>query len=234
MSEIGKPCNCALSHGCCRNQAELEQLQQRVLQLEKQIVALQELVRTDALTGLYNQRYFREALHREIERTQRTGVDFCLVLLDLDFFKKVNDRWGHEVGNSVLQHTASLIKEAVRPMDLPCRYGGEEFAILLPATPLLTSVQVAERIRTTIANTDIFINGDIINITVSCGVCAYGLTSLLTEEQLVDAADKELYRAKNEGRNRVCYAPATYAERQQVSQAEKDLLLNLSDQLKEE
>jgi len=207
--------------------AEIALLRARVQELEHEIITLNELVRTDALTGLYNHRYFREALHREVERTHRTGVDFCLVLIDLDYFKKVNDEWGHEVGNVALEHTARLIKETIRPMDLPCRYGGEEFAVLLPGTPLLTSVQVAERIRSTIEATMIDISGRELTLTASFGVCAYQRNSILTEEQLVEAADKLLYQAKSKGRNQVCFEAATQHERQQVSQDEKDMLSGL-------
>ncbi len=208
-------------------QAELAFLRQRVYELEQEIQTLNELVRTDGLTGLYNQRFFREALHRECERTQRSGEDFCLVLIDLDHFKKVNDSWGHEAGNVALKRTAKLIREIIRPTDLPCRYGGEEFAVLLPGTPLMISVQVAERIRSTIAGSEIVIDNKTLTLTASFGVCAYQRNSVLSQEQLIETADQQLYRAKREGRNKVCYQPAKSHKKQQVSQSEKDMLSGL-------
>lgn len=212
------------------NTAELLFLRQRVHELEDEIRSLNELVRTDGLTGLYNQRYFREALHRECERTQRTGEDFSLVLVDLDHFKKVNDDWGHEVGNIALKRTAKLIRETIRPMDLPCRYGGEEFAVLLPNTPLMISVQVAERIRSTIAGTVIVIEDKTLTLTASFGVCAYQKNQTTNRDQLVECADRQLYKAKHGGRNQVCYQPAKAHTKQQVNQSEKDMLNGLFDQ----
>ena len=227
MSQSSTHCDCSGTPSECRNHSELETLRAKVAELEDQIAELTALVRTDGLTGLYNHRYFREALHRELERTQRTGVDFCLMLLDLDHFKNVNDTYGHEIGNLALQHTATLIKESLRPMDLPCRYGGEEFAILLPSTPLLTSRQVAERIRTTIENTPINTGEHTLQLTASLGIAAYNKNSILTEEQLIETADQQLYRAKQTGRNRVCYAAIASSEKQNVSQEEKDLLFDV-------
>ena len=227
MPDSGKNCDCAATQGPCRNETELEKLQQRVVQLEQEILDLRELVRTDALTGLYNQRYFREALHREIERTQRTGEDFCLILMDLDHFKNVNDTWGHEVGNLALQHTAALIRDFTRTPDIPCRYGGEEFAILLPGSPLGASVAVAERIRAAFESTAITVEDKELHITASFGVCSYCKAGMLTEEQLVETADRLLYQAKDQGRNQVCWEPARIHRTPQVSQDEKDLLLGL-------
>ena len=225
MAQQKNQCDCNKTNSDCKNQAELELLHAKVLRLEQELNELNELVRTDGLTGLYNHRYFREALHREFERTQRTGVDFCLALVDLDHFKRVNDTHGHEFGNLALKHTATLIKETIRPMDLPCRYGGEEFAILLPGTSLLTSRQVAERIRQSIESTTITNNDITLNITASFGIASYTKNTLMTEDQLIEAADKQLYTAKQNGRNQICYAPVSPPEHHQVSQDEKDLLL---------
>jgi diguanylate cyclase (GGDEF)-like protein len=150
-------------------------------------------------------------------------------MADLDGFKSINDTYGHEVGNLVLQHTAKLIKDTIRPMDLPCRYGGEEFAILLPSTSLLTSVQVAERLRNTLANSEIAADGKAIRVTASFGICGFTADSELSEDQLIATADKQLYAAKNGGRDKVCHEPAAPSKRPQVSQDEKDLLSGLFD-----
>ena len=102
-----------------------------VSELRHNLVELSNLVRTDTLTGLANYRYFVQELGQEIERTQRSMQPTSLIMLDIDFFKKVNDQWGHEVGNQALKHLAQLLRQAVRRLDTPCRYGGEEFAIIL-------------------------------------------------------------------------------------------------------
>ncbi len=108
---------------------------------------------TDPLTGLFNSAYLRTALANEIERSQRTYVPTALLMLDLDHFKQVNDTYGHEAGNAVLVQTAKLIQVNTRQLDIQCRYGGEEFAIVLPSTERFLAIQVAERIRESIADT---------------------------------------------------------------------------------
>ncbi|MCY4181650.1 MAG: GGDEF domain-containing protein, partial [Gammaproteobacteria bacterium] len=107
-----------------------------VEQLRKQVEYLRALVHTDELTGLSNLRHFNETLSLELERTRRSKQPSCLILLDLDNFKAVNDDHGHEVGNSVLCHFAKVIRQTIRRLDTPCRLGGDEFAIILPATNL--------------------------------------------------------------------------------------------------
>ncbi len=229
MSKKTRKCNCDFTEDTCKKEPEFEQLRTQIHDLQEQIQQLTELVRTDALTGLYNHRYFREALHREVERTQRTGADCCLVLIDLDHFKLVNDTWGHEVGNLALKHAANLIRFTIRPMDLPCRYGGEEFALLFPSTPLITSKQIAERIRDILEKTPLECENHSIKLTASFGIASYSANSLLTEDQLIEKADQQLYIAKNQGRNQVCAAIPEQNHYPQVSQEEKDLLNNLFD-----
>lgn len=227
MRNKSSECSCEPIEDKCKKQPEFEQLRTQIDDLQAQIQQLTELVRTDALTGLYNHRYFREALHREFERTQRTGADCCLVLVDLDHFKQVNDTWGHEIGNLALQHVANLIRDTIRPMDLPCRYGGEEFALLFPSTPLITTKHIAERIRETLENTPLVFDSGTIEITASFGVASYTDKSLLTEDQLIEKADQQLYTAKGSGRNQVSAALEEQKDNSQVNQEEKDLLSNL-------
>ncbi|MCK4501979.1 MAG: GGDEF domain-containing protein [Desulfuromonadales bacterium] len=177
-----------------------------VAELRDNLVELSNLVRTDTLTGIANYRYFVHALEQEIERTQRSMQPTSLIMLDIDFFKKVNDQWGHEVGNQALIHLSQLLQQAVRKLDIPCRYGGEEFAIILPDTNLSAGVQVAERIRQKITATPLGVAGKPLQMTVSMGITTYAEADAIAVEELVKQADQYLYKAKKGGRNQVCHA----------------------------
>ncbi|WP_321393583.1 GGDEF domain-containing protein [uncultured Desulfuromusa sp.] len=169
---------------------------------------MSDLVRTDSLTGIANYRSFFQALEQEIERTQRSGQPTSLIMLDIDFFKKVNDQWGHEVGNQALIHLSSLLQQTIRKLDIPCRYGGEEFAVILPDTTLTASVPVAERIRQGIEKAPLEVAGKLLKMTVSLGIATFNETGQqkVTVAELVKQADEYLYQAKESGRNRVCHA----------------------------
>ncbi len=177
-----------------------------VTELRRQLTELSNLVRTDPLTGIANFRYFTQALEQEIERTQRSGQPTSLIMIDIDFFKKVNDQWGHEVGNRALIHLARLLQQTVRKLDIPCRYGGEEFAVILPDTNLTACLPVAERIRETVATTPLDVDGKELVMTISLGIATYTEQKEITVEALVKEADEYLYQAKESGRNRVCHA----------------------------
>jgi len=129
-----------------------------------------------------------------------------LIMLDIDFFKKVNDQWGHEVGNQALIHLSSLLQKALRKLDIPCRYGGEEFAVILPDTSLAACLPVAERIRHEIEVSPLDVDGKLLHMTVSMGITTYSDTAPIAVEELVKQADGYLYKAKKSGRNRVCHA----------------------------
>jgi diguanylate cyclase (GGDEF)-like protein len=176
-----------------------------VSELRRRLSELSDLVRTDTLTGIANYRYFLQALEQEIERTQRSGQPTSLIMLDIDFFKKVNDQWGHEVGNQALIHISSLLQQTVRKLDIPCRYGGEEFAVILPDTPMTASIPVAERIRNSVQETPLNVAGKLLEMTVSLGITTYTEQQKITVAELVKQADEYLYRAKESGRNRVCH-----------------------------
>lgn len=177
-----------------------------VVELRQSIAELSNLVRTDTLTGIANYRYFFQALEQEIERTQRSGQPTSLIMLDIDFFKKINDQWGHEVGNQALIHLSRLLQQTVRKLDIPCRYGGEEFTVILPDTNLAACLPVAERIRQVIEESPLNIAGQPLHMTVSLGITTYSDKQEVTVEDLVKQADKYLYQAKESGRNRVCHA----------------------------
>ena len=212
---------------CPSTQASCEIISE-LLGLREQVSELSELVHTDTLTGLSNFRYFILALEQEMERTRRTGQDTGLIMMDLDFFKKVNDQWGHDVGNKALILAAQQIRAAVRKMDAPCRYGGEEFAVILPATNAHYTLQVAERIRLMIESTPLVIEEQVIPLTASFGIDIYSASVPGRAEDMVKRADGYLYQAKQEGRNRVCYAPVEFKEDiSSVNQDEKDALFGL-------
>jgi diguanylate cyclase (GGDEF)-like protein len=158
----------------------------------------------DALTGLFNRHHFDTQLVREVERCRRYGAAASLVLLDLDQFKGINDGWGHAVGDEVLRKVGARILAHVRGADVACRYGGDEFAIILPDTPASEALVVADRIRADIGN--VFTREPVghlhLVVTASGGLATYG-PGITSCEQLVEAADRALYRAKAAGGGRV-------------------------------
>jgi len=186
---------------------------------------LEKLVHTDTLTGLFNYRHFALVLEQELERTLRTGQPTSMILMDLDFFKRINDTWGHESGNLVLRRSAELIKKTLRKIDVPCRYGGEEFAIILPGTNLPLAVSVANRLRKSIMSAPVELDNGRIVYTASMGVDSYIMGDAISAEDFVRQVDSQLYRAKEEGRNLVCHKPFDYLKPEtEVSADEKRAL----------
>jgi diguanylate cyclase (GGDEF)-like protein len=160
----------------------------------------------DDVTEVYNARYLLEATEREIQRSDRSGLDLSVLFLDLDRFKRVNDEHGHLVGSQVLRHLSRVLGECVRQVDTLARYGGDEFTILLVDTPHESALGVAERIRRTVADT-IFEgeHGAPIRLTISIGVATCPMHAR-ERDALLDVSDKAMYRAKSLGRNCVCSA----------------------------
>ncbi len=169
--------------------------------------AAKQLAVTDGLTKVYNHRFFQELLEKEYKRSDRYDTEFSLIMLDIDFFKKINDTYGHLLGDEILKEIAALILECLRSMDVVARYGGEEFAILLPETNLPEAIKTAERIRRTIENHDFMEvqGGKPLKITVSLGVTTYPSDNINDRSDILTKADIALYEAKETGRNRVCY-----------------------------
>lgn len=167
--------------------------------LAKYISRLQEESIRDYLTGLYNHRYFRRELTRRVDEAQRYEKTFCVVLFDLDHFNRINDEYGHQVGDDVLEEFANLLKNLTRSADLVFRYGGEEFALVLPETGHEDAHALAERIREAVAKHDFEIDRQ---VTVSGGVAEYPSDSN-DGYDLIQVVDERLYEAKGGGRNRV-------------------------------
>lgn len=157
---------------------------------------------TDALTGLANRRSFEEALAQEIDRAARHGGNVCVAIIDLDFFKRINDNHGHQSGDQVLRSVAGVLREGLRSYDLAGRMGGEEFAILMPNTALAEAKRICDRLRETIENHRIRLpNGAIASVTFSVGLAC--MQSSENGDQVFGRADRALYDAKADGRNAV-------------------------------
>jgi diguanylate cyclase (GGDEF)-like protein len=162
---------------------------------------MKHIARTDFLTGLPNHRYFQQTLRSEMGRAKRHQRPLSLLVLDLDFLKSVNDRFGHPTGDTVIRSVGETINATCREIDFAARYGGEEFVVILPDTDLGGAVEVAERLRKRVHETDV---GEVGQITASIGVANYPVNAL-TSEDLVWVADQALYVAKNGGRNQVAH-----------------------------
>ena len=197
--------------------AEMENLNAQVLQMNEQLIDMQrqlarnerhlraseaqliQLSLTDALTGLANRRHLEQFVETALKRAERFGEPFSLVMLDIDHFKRINDVYGHDVGDTVLCHTAKLMREAVREMDLVARLGGEEFVLILSATGLQAAVSCAERLRRQLVTMRPPCLQE--DMSASFGVVQHYASADLAG--LLKQADQALYSAKNAGRNRV-------------------------------
>ncbi|MBN1594400.1 sensor domain-containing diguanylate cyclase [candidate division FCPU426 bacterium] len=165
----------------------------------------QELAITDGLTGLYLRRFFNQRLEEELSRYREHGTPFSLCLMDLDHFKRVNDRMGHLAGDQVLAQFGETLRSEARVADLLCRFGGEEFALLLPNTNIEGTLVMAERIRARVAQREFIANGEIVRLTVSGGIgeCPRHGENM---NELIRVTDAALYLAKSSGRNRIVIA----------------------------
>jgi len=168
-----------------------------------------EMSTTDELTGLYNRRYFMEALEREMARAKRYGTSLVMCMMDLDYFKQVNDAYGHTAGDMVLSEIGKILKDCIRQSDLACRYGGEEFAVILPNTDVKKAKAVCERFRKIVGGHLFKHNLSQFNITISMGIISYNSFMDQSPIEILELADKALYQAKEAGRNQLVeYTPA--------------------------
>lgn len=163
---------------------------------------------TDRLTGVHNYAFFADALPRECRRAERYGLSLSLVLLDLDHFKAFNDRWGHDAGNRLLASVGQIIRASSRASDIAARFGGEEFALIVPG-PAEEALEAAERIRAAVAQVTVLVaGGESVGTTISAGVADFHNGQGDSGERLLDQADKALYHSKATGRDRVSlFAP---------------------------
>lgn len=186
-------------------------VQERTLELN---IALQELEEAnreleekntlDELTGLYNRRFYDQKVLAEFRRSRRNLTPLSLVVIDIDHFKQVNDNYGHSAGDACLVTLGKLIKQVVRrSSDIGCRYGGEEFCLILPETDSEGAVAFAQELRELVQSSSFDFDSTSINLTVSCGVCTYQQQKNVTPVDIFDGADKALYQAKADGRNQV-------------------------------
>jgi diguanylate cyclase (GGDEF)-like protein len=177
--------------------------------LSKANQQLQEISIHDYLTGLYNRRYLFDFLDKELNRAQRYKVCFSVMIFDIDFFKKINDTYGHQSGDLVLKAISDKATEMTRRTDLVARFGGEEFVMVMPHTGAKGAMTIAERLREAIEGMDIAVDGQTVKITISAGVATYQPhPEKMTIDEFIEKADKALYDAKSSGRNRVLNAAA--------------------------
>lgn len=168
-------------------------------ELKETLIEITKLSNTDTLTGLNNRQYFNKILTYEFDRVKRYENKMSLIIFDIDHFKNVNDNFGHDIGDIVLKEVSGLVSFSIRKTDTLARWGGEEFVILLPSTPLDMAMEVAEKLRETI---ETYSFTKVKHMTCSFGVCEYKGED--DEKSFIKKADLALYRAKKNGRNKVC------------------------------
>ena len=171
----------------------------------RRIFVLEQESTTDALTGVYNRRYFDRRLYEEFSRSRRYDEPFSIIMIDVDHFKRINDHWGHQIGDLVLRRFAERVKTSLRETDVLCRYGGEELGLLLPHTSLDDALFLAEKLRIKVADSEMLTEDaaegrGAIQVTVSLGVASLQ-SEISSPDQLLGMADKALYFAKQSGRN---------------------------------
>jgi diguanylate cyclase (GGDEF)-like protein len=166
----------------------------------------------DPLTGLFNRRYLEETLERELRRAERRSLPLAVIMLDIDHFKRFNDTFGHDAGDALLPEVGSYLRTHVRPEDIACRYGGEEFTLILPDAPLEPTLRRVDELRQGIARLGIAHRGQPLGtVTISMGVAVFPAHGT-SPDALLRVADRALYRAKEQGRDCACVAsPASGA-----------------------
>ena len=180
-----------------------EHLRGTLLEVEQRRREAEEISQLDPLTNLFNRRHFFSMVEYKSIKNRRFLYDLSVMILDLDYFKLVNDTHGHVVGDQVLRDIARIIKGSVRQVDIACRYGGEEFAILLPQTGIDTAIGVGHRLRETIERTAMQTDKGLVPVTVSIGVACLSGNEEIDFDTLIERADAALYAAKNAGRNQM-------------------------------
>ena len=188
-------------------------------------IRLREALRTqsvrDALTGLYNRRYLEEVLEREVRRASRSAQSLGILMIDLDYFKNFNDTYGHDAGDAVLRETGQFLARGVRAEDFVCRFGGEEFVVILPTADMNSSQTRGERLRSKMRELTVMHQGKSLGmITISIGVASFPQHGM-SPKQLMAAANAALYEAKRGGRDQVAVASVKAVEEVEIRDAAK-------------
>jgi diguanylate cyclase (GGDEF)-like protein len=206
--ELGK-LNLSYEHLVIELKQAKETAENLARELQSANTRLRGMAFQDGLTGLFNHRFFQESMDKELSKAIRYQRPFSLIMLDLDYFKKINDRYGHPAGDAVLKAISATINQTVRKSDIVSRYGGEEFAIVLPETQLKGAVILAERLRKNVEQLAVKAGDATIRMTISLGLTIWEPASTVTEKaDIIEAADKALYASKSSGRNKTSFVEA--------------------------
>jgi diguanylate cyclase (GGDEF)-like protein len=231
---VTKPINFAELEARVKSLLRIKALQEALAEREKELSEMNDkllyMSLTDGLTGIDNRRALEQKLHDMFEHSYRLHEPISCVMCDIDHFKKVNDTYGHQVGDEVLKQFAAILKGEAREIDRAGRYGGEEFLLLLPGTVLDSAVTFAERLRQRVAEHTFSYDGGTLQRTMSCGVAAWPHPRVADAEAMLRSADDALYVAKELGRNRVVRFDSAEFNAHTESQAEPDARFNLTTQ----
>jgi diguanylate cyclase (GGDEF)-like protein len=202
-----------------------EDLLRKIEDLNRENLRLKSLLLTDELTGLYNKRFFSLQLEVETARTRRTGQPCVLLMMDLDDFKSLNDTFGHDVGDKVLSHMGSVLWRNIRPTDFACRFGGDEFAIIMPTSQIIDGIRVAKRIQRSLAYPESRDYPEIgRRLSGSIGLAVYEPFSSLSVDDFFKQADTKMYEAKKTGKNNIFCDHFRTMEKSAVSETEREAL----------
>jgi two-component system, cell cycle response regulator len=188
-------------YAALRRRMQREELQKRNSELEEMLYRVEYMAMTDPLTGLYNRRRFNDVLKREFATTWRYQNELSCVMIDIDKFKAINDKYGHPVGDLVLKSIAGVLTESLREVDVATRYGGEEFALIMPHTSKRDAIVATNRIMEKIRAAEVIAGDEVVRFTVSMGIADMNDVDTNDMDDLIRAADLALYEAKRLGRN---------------------------------
>jgi diguanylate cyclase (GGDEF)-like protein len=206
-----------------------DDLLKTIADLHEENVRLRSMALIDNLTGLYNNRFFRMQLETEMSRTRRTGLPCCLLMIDLDNFKKINDTLGHLEGDRFLTQVARTFSQYIRATDIVCRYGGDEFVAILPSTRLFVAIRIANRFKNAVPEIP---GATGCNVSASIGIAEFTVSSPWDSDEFIQAADTAMYDAKSKGRNQVSIKGRHirfHAGPESVSPQEREAIFGIND-----